>query len=81
MPAGGEDRTSNLSTMLWGRGEGFVPCLRLILGEMQAAQLLHPHVGVTQLCHVVTQGDDAVETMRKGHIKPGRVCCAFGARN
>lgn len=72
------DRTGPQTSV--GEGEGFVPCLRLILGEMQAAQLLHPHVGVSQLCHVVTQGQDAVGTTRKGHIKPGRICCA-GARN
>lgn len=45
-------------------------CLRLILGEMQATQLLHPHVGVPQLCHVVAQGQDAVGTMMKGYTTP-----------
>lgn len=49
---------------------GDVTCLWLILGEMQAAQLLHPHVGVPQLRHVVTQGHDAVETTRKGCVTP-----------
>lgn len=47
-------------------------CLRLILGEMQAAQLLHPHIGVPQLRHVVTQGHDAVETTTKGCVTPER---------
>lgn len=51
------------------RGGG-ATCLRLILGEMQAAQLLHPHVGVPQLRHVVAQGQDAVGTMRKGFATP-----------
>lgn len=51
--------------------------LRLILGEMQPPQLLHPHVGVPQLCHVVAQGQDAVGATRKGcgtpeHSLPGR---------
>lgn len=50
-----------------GRGE---TCLRLILGEMEAAQLLHPHVGVPQLCHVVAQGQDTVGTMKNSHITP-----------
>lgn len=45
-------------------------CLRLILGEMQAAQLLHPHVGVPQLCHVVAQGQDAVVDDEEGLRHP-----------
>lgn len=32
---------------------------------MQAAQLLHPHIGMPQLCHVVTQGQDAEEQRGK----------------
>lgn len=56
------------------RGGG-VTHLRLILGEMQATQLLHPHVGVPQLCHVVAQGQDAVGTMRKGYATPEHSPC------
>jgi len=50
--------------------EGAVTCLRLILGEMQAAQLLHPHVGVPQLGHIVAQGQDAAGTMRNSYASP-----------
>lgn len=57
-----------LSPAWWG--EGAETCLGLVLGEVQAAQLLHPHVRVAQFCHVVTQGQDAVGTRRKGYTSP-----------
>uniref|UniRef100_A0A2D4LYX0 Uncharacterized protein n=1 Tax=Micrurus spixii TaxID=129469 RepID=A0A2D4LYX0_9SAUR len=44
---------------LGGVGPSVLTYLGLVLREVQASQLLHPHVWVAQFEHIVIQGQDA----------------------